>query len=320
MAGEGDQKRKVFRQFAARATANSHNAIKACWIAIFAGGTASFVFSLHDLLNCADLLEHDRSDHFNELHCGAYVLPISPVQFVIYLALYLIYALTLFRFYVGNSRIFDEQYSEVFDFLYSLESHESLSGDEDEKAFEYGDATWRRIEVFILLIQSFVLVSLTTEMANPANFATIYTCVLFIDVSWIFFIIDIIRFIRSVLWSQIGKQEYEDLSKYFSIRFFNYFGHNIEKLWEAKVLFPQTAMKVWQVNNALTFIVLVASLSLRTSYFADRVLFEDLIIAVMLANCLVDLRLTWGFYVPRFLHTYQNIDFDAAANNSNEPP
>ena len=57
MSGSSDARLRLFRGIISEATANSHAAIKACWIVIFVGGTANFLSSLDKVGVCSGLLE-----------------------------------------------------------------------------------------------------------------------------------------------------------------------------------------------------------------------------------------------------------------------
>lgn len=86
-------------------------AIKSCWLVIFAGGTINFITSLDKMGSCFGILNpHNCPSDYNLALLNLGVIPL----------LHVVYILTFFRFYVGDIRVFDFRYSEVYKFANML--------------------------------------------------------------------------------------------------------------------------------------------------------------------------------------------------------
>src|SRR5208282_528469 len=101
---------KLARSYIAEAIKNAHSAIRTSWTIMFTAGTFGAVSTMSSVLRCkrnlyipwiTDYPVAKSSCHFND-HLVNYVL------------CFIVYFLTFARFYLGDCRIFDIKYSELF--------------------------------------------------------------------------------------------------------------------------------------------------------------------------------------------------------------
>jgi hypothetical protein len=291
--------KRLFRKFAGDAIKNSHTAIKNCWLILFTGGTFALVSSLDVLVNCATFLNTDNQ-------CVGLGLSSSPWTLVHWLyvlfhfSFFVVYALTFYRFYVGDARVFDIRYDEVFKFFANAHDEQvrkKQSIDEKEvdneyqKLFNYNDILITKESIF-LIGQTLLVVYLAAAVLHPLKFLAVYELVLLSDIIWI-------------LWTEQEKQR-EAFSNIFFEKFFSTFPElkKIEKPIQA--MFPRQATSFWRKNNlsfAIVIFILIIAISAANIAGGDEIIIDALLAIgalAMLANCALDLVKTWTFYNPHF--------------------
>jgi hypothetical protein len=300
-------KKKLFRRFAGEAIKNSHIAIKSCWMILFTGGTVALLNSFDRLTSCTFSLPSEAlrcsETHLSYAHWSAS----HWYFFFLYLSLFAVYVLTFYRFYVGNIRVFDIRYDEVFKFVANmcdkdilLKVDQALEDAEYQHLFEYSDV-WIKKESIFLILQTLLIVYLAVVVLHPARFITIYFIILSLDVAWI-------------KWNEKMETPRQTLQTYFSNKFFEIFDELKPREKDIRKMFPSGAMKLWRENNAIATIVLAPLVAL--IWFAELVpdvssdvfFSNDILTAVMfglsavvlLYNCISDLYETRTFYNPQF--------------------
>jgi len=292
----------IFRSFAREAIKNSHVSIKACWTILFTGGTFALLHSFDELVECK----------FPDLTSNLFVTSCSRVpdnfSFGISMSLFLVYVLTFYRFYVGNIRVFDIRYDEVFKFIDSLHdpknqlSAEQKDAEQEERDYdnllEYSDRLGKEESLF-LIIPALIIVYLTVTPSNPLKFLWVYLALLAADIIWLF-------------WSLRPWAPGVKSREYLVTRFFDSFPELKGTPFERKL--PETASTRWGVNNCVFAVVILVILlahlaignkvcSLHFCVLGDLACQEILLAAGALAallNCGTDLIWTWDFYNPKF--------------------
>jgi hypothetical protein len=266
----------IFRTFAREATKNSHVAIKACWTILFTGGTLALLRSFDELVQCKfPLLKSGLVD----VRCAH--VP-DDFSFWLSISLFAVYILTFYRFYVGNIRVFDIRYDEVFKFIDSLHVEKNRQGgahgdlEQEEQDYHnllnYSDSLTKRESIY-LIIQTFIIVYLTVTPSNPLKFLWVYLSLLTTDIIWI-------------VWNFRRIQTREKYRKYLSSRFFEVFQELINTGFDR--MFPENASRKWRINNAIfAFIILVVLLTH---------------LAISNSGCIFDFGVfeDWDFYNPKF--------------------
>ena len=174
----------IFRSFAREATKNSHSAIKACWAILFTGGTIALLHSFDNLINCRFSLDLSPQQIQDPL-CSE--IQTNPFYFYLVVLLFVIYLLTFYRFYVGNIRVFDMIYDEVFKFIDSLHEVGTQGKREDEdyqNLLDYSDNLIKWESLFLILT-TLIIVYLTVTPLNAAKFLSVYEFLLVADVIWL---------------------------------------------------------------------------------------------------------------------------------------
>lgn len=273
----------VFRAFSIDAIRNSHAAIKGCWLIVFTAGAIRAMQDLDSNLKCAGWFGSRSLELLNN-SCSSNRLGYDILLFFIYL-------LTFVRFYIGSIRLFDIRYSEIYNLSSNIISTLKTTEEITDKLFRtslvINDRYWHKFEVLILIFQSFIIVFLPYQFDNIDNFANVYIFLL----------------IFNAVYLSIGL-------------FFNF--HKVSKaLFELfpelkfapgiGAIFPTKASLFWIFNN-LTCAVLVFILISRVNYFTYlKDSYQDIVITMMYANCLLDLFFTRNFYFPTFGKMYDHL-------------
>jgi hypothetical protein len=287
----------IFRKFAREATKNSHAAIKGCWMILFTGGTLALLRSFDELIECKfPLLKSGLSG----IHCNQ---SIDNFSFFLSLSLFIVYILTFYRFYVGNIRVFDIRYDEVFKFIDSLHDEKNQQNIDQRDPAEtldyhnllhYSDSLIKRESIY-LIVPTLIIVYLTVTPLNPFKFLCVYLLLLLLDIVWLIWNL---RFLADAQ---------HDHTEYLIARFFEVFPELKETGFDKT--FPKRASRTWSINNSCFAIIILAIL---IAYFFDFRICSDwtdisnrqfLLAAgalAALANCILDLLLTWKFYNPKF--------------------
>jgi hypothetical protein len=285
----------VFRKFAEEATKNSHTAIKQVWAALFTGGTFAL---LHQFDRWVKWLE--RVFSLLAAHAPPAELLFEIQALALSLLLFVVYLLTFYRFYVGNIRVFDMKYDEVFKFISALHDDKnwnrpgSVPPETDYQGLlDYGSRLSKR-ETFLLMMTTLLVVFLTVTPLNPLKFLVTYLFLLTFDLGWML----------------LGS----DGPSFFSARLYGVFGallpeHLIEEV------FPEYATARWHRNNRICLMLLLVVLLLYALFSLGDYPSSGTALPILLwcggaiafMNCWVDLRDTWAFYNPKFSLAYASV-------------
>jgi hypothetical protein len=316
-------KSAVFRKFARKSTEKSHAVLKSCWMILFTGGTFALLHSFDEWVqsiedNFSRSVDAVGSQSFLEQHgVELFKAPLSLLLFIVYL-------LTFYRFYVGNIRVFDMIYDEIFEFIDSLHDEKNLKPDwtappakvrdeEYEKLLKYSDnlIKW---ESFFLILTALIVVFLTVTPANPLKFLIVYSILLIADIFWL--TADKI-WVKYVAPRQLNVSE---ARKFFKEKFKSVFGKSVE---ECDEMFPIHALEVWKENNIqfATIILVVLGLYWTIYYWlplptdVPALLRKEVVQLSVLwlgavaafANCWIDLKKARRFYHPTFSDAYKKL-------------
>jgi hypothetical protein len=291
--------KRLFRKFAGDAIKNSHTAIKNCWLILFAGGTFALVTSMDVLVNCATLFNTDTQCASLGLNSSPWTL-VHWLYAIFHFSFFVIYALTFYRFYVGDARVFDIRYDEVFKFFANAHDPQvienpskngKVTDEEYQKFFKYNDILVTKESIF-LIGQTLLVVYLAAAVLHPLKFLAVYELILLSDIYWI-------------SWTEQEKQREAFIAVFFH-KFFSAFPElkKIDKSIYA--MFPGQATSFWRKNNhefALGIFILIAGIFAIKWVGGDQTIVEGLLVIgalAMFANCIRDLLCTWSFYNPHF--------------------
>jgi hypothetical protein len=216
-----------------------------------------------------------------------------------------IFVLTFARFYLGDVRIFDEKYSEVYSLvLETIKARQDpLPVDPEQKKLlkqslelflrllRYNDARLLKFEGIWLIFQTLIIVFLAFQINDPYNFFTIYGVLLLLNSVWL---ILTNVFVSSTI-TQINQEIF-----YFHARDSSFAGR-----------FPRVASLRWAINNllhcaALCVVVYMSHRSIQHPTVGSQP--YDLLIwgyAICVLNCVVDFVVTRDFYFPKFHDFYK---------------
>lgn len=309
----------VFRKFAEDATKNSHATIKQVWAILFTGGTFALLHSFDALIDCTftalpptlpvDYPSIDDHNYCILLHHNWLLFALSLVLFIVYLA-------TFYRFYVGNIRVFDMKYDEVFKFVNNLhdkKNWKNQNGDpppttDYQNLLNYSTRL-SKPETFQLMINTLVIVYLTVLPLNPPRFLGVYAILLACDLLWMLNKDDGTQLFFRKLFFELFKKPPPELIE----EVFPQYAPPPELIEE---VFPQYATDRWHENNKFCLLYLLVILGFYGlisygNYPGGGATFEQFLLccgaAVALINCYIDLRYTWDFYNPKFSQAHQNV-------------
>jgi hypothetical protein len=313
----------VFRKFARKATEKSHAVLKSCWMILFTGGTFALLHSFDDLIDCKFYSTYTASELADNNHCRDIFA--SNSYFCLSVLLFIVYILTFYRFYVGNIRVFDMIYDEVFEFVDSLYDEKNLKSGRTAPPAEYKDKEYENLlrysdniikwESFFLILTALIVVYLTVTPLNPLKFLIVYFALLVADIFWL---------ATDGIWVKYGAPRQFDVSearKFFKEKFKSVFEGPGE---ECEKMFPSYALMVWKRNNiwsaTLILIILVMYSAIHFYYLPPPTDVSPLLqkesvelFALWLgaiaafANCWVDLKKAWAFYHPTFSGAYERL-------------
>ena len=261
----------VFRGFAEAATKNSHATIKQVWTILFTAGTFALLQSFDRwVISFEHIFDGSFDPNEPYIWCEQFRFDLSEIAcwgerhdlelctLMVSLPLFVVYLLTFYRFYVGNIRVFDMKYDEVFKFIDSrYEAENWHNGEPDnskknadyQKLLEYSTRLSGR-ETFQLMINTLVIVYLTVLPLSPFKFLLVYFILMILDMLWI-------------------SKSADRHQHFFQNRFFEEFERLPPKDLIEEV-FPKYATGRWHANNLLfAFILLVVLI------FYGRVFFES---------------------------------------------
>jgi hypothetical protein len=296
---------QLVRSYISTSIANSHIAIKNCWLIMFSAGTFAALSALNVSLRCEDYL-----------HGAPATCPSTPAIWnstvLNSLAGIFIFVLTFARFYLGDVRIFDEKYSEVFSLvLETIKARQDpLPTADDQKKLlteslelfvrllRYNDARLLKFEGIWLIFQTLIIVFLAFQISDPYNFYTVYGILLLSNSIWLV----LTNVVVSPTITEINQAVF-----YFHASDKSFFGR-----------FPRLAAWRWAVNNVIhcAALCVVVYLSHRSNLtvVSDSQPYGLLIwgYGICISNCVADFILTRDFYFPKFYDFYKA--YEASTN------
>lgn len=299
---------------AVEATANSHNAVKSSWLVLFSGGAVIVLSAFHSELKCfAPIIgANTTADSMCRNQPSSFDLTTTTLASFIYV-------LTFIRFYIGDIRLFDIRYSEIFKLAKDYYEKCSKVGSVNEKFSRdlcteiftaYSDRNLYKIENIFLIFQTLFIVFIALYTREAVNFLFLFTVLLFVNAAWLWFI------------ALSGKTLIAD--KLYRVFPF------LRDVPTISASLPQTASKFWAINNTI-FSVLIISILIYivTQYYNSdtnsgslsnyQATYEALIIIAFLlalANSIIDLIFTWSFYFPQFGSAFASL---ASEQNLTQP-
>jgi hypothetical protein len=289
---------QLVRTYISNSIANSHNAIKNCWLIVFSAGTFAALSALNVALRCEGYLVGAPA-----------ICPAEPALWhstvLNSLCGIIVFVLTFARFYLGDVRIFDEKYSEIYSLVLETikarqdplpleEKQKNLLNESLDlflKLLRYNDARLLKFEGIWLIFQTQIIVFLAFQINDPYNFFTIYGVLLLSNSIWLI----LTNVVVSSTITQINQEIF-----YFHAQDSSFSGR-----------FPRLASWRWAINNLLHCAGLCAVV-----YFSHRLVWGttlasqqyDLLIwgyTICISNCIVDFILTRDFYFPKFYDFYK---------------
>jgi hypothetical protein len=290
---------QLVRTYISNSIANSHSAIKNCWLIMFSAGTFAALSALNITLRCDGYLSGPPT--ICPTAPAIWNNPVLNSLFGIF-----IFVLTFARFYLGDVRIFDEKYSEIYSLVVeTIKARQDPLPVEEEKKellnesldlflrlLRYNDARLLKFEGIWLIFQTLIIVFLAFQINDPYNFFTVYGVLLLSNSIWL---ILTNVFVSSTI-TEINQKIF-------------YF-HSRDKSFSGK--FPRLASLRWATNNLIhcAGLCIVVYFShrwyapLRPSSYA--LLIWGYLICV--SNCIVDFVVTRDFYFPKFYDFYKGYE------------
>ena len=275
---------KLMRKYISESISNSHGGIKSCWLIMFSAGTMAALTRINASLQCHHWLRTATVAQ----DCQYYNLPMA-----FYFMTFIIFFLTFARFYVGDVRIFDIRYTEIFrlvnDEIDSMP--ETASREKFQILLAHSDRSLFKYEIIYLLFQTLVVVFLAHQVDDVDNFVVVYICLMFANSAWLSLMnlgIDPVTY--GIVKGVFGRRQPHDS-----------FG----------AAFPRSAAWVWIKNNVVHGVALTA-LAIANAQFpralgaVQESAYYGLCLALCASNCLADFWFARGFYFPKFATFYRN--------------
>jgi hypothetical protein len=216
-----------------------------------------------------------------------------------------VFVLTFARFYLGDVRIFDEKYSEIYSLvLETIKARQdpqpvaagekkllSESLDLFLRLLRYNDARLLKFEGIWLIFQTLIIVFLAFQINDSYNFFTVYGVLLLSNSIWLI--------LTNVFVSSTITQINQEI----------FYFHAHDSSFSGK--FPRLASLRWATNNLLhcsgLCIVVYLSYQSRRDAAFDSHSYVLLIwgYAICVSNCIVDFVVTRDFYFPKFYDFYK---------------
>jgi hypothetical protein len=289
---------KLARSYIAEAIKNAHSAIRTSWTIMFTAGTFGAVSTLSAVLRCkrnlyippiTDYPIPKSSCHFND-------------RLINYILCFVVYFLTFARFYLGDCRMFDIKYSELFQLVLNEISLKSGKGAEDrfQDIMRYNDRKFFKFEFLWLMFQALIVILLAFQIDNAEFFVEVYIVLLLGNCAWLYFSIVRSKAIITETVSAVLPHMHREMSDRSRI--------------SPKLRLPLAAGLVWIWNN-LGHAVILLIVVVFTPYLGKSIELvgmqlsvwpNSMTIAVFvcLSNCLLDFKLSHNFYFPKFLDDY----------------
>jgi hypothetical protein len=272
---------KIIRQFLMSISSHSNNGIKNVWLILFTAGAIIALRKLHVLLV-------DTGFIVESTPAADVVLP--AVSFL----LFFIYFLTFFRFYVGDIRIFDIRYSEVFGIINTYVEESGLTSKSEKYLIEYlkyHDSGLFRFESLFLVFQTVIIAYLAFHILEPWNFLRVYLVLMCVNLAWLS--LSNVRFdaaASEIIYGIFGVKKSGEKTAF-------------------EYMFPREAGWIWVKNNAVTALIIAVLLFAPYARWQDEIGLTQnarywIGALVMLGNCLFDITYTRNFYFPKLLGFY----------------
>jgi len=272
----------IARKFITSAADNSNKAIKNVWLILFTAGTFAALTRIDAVLGEVGLVK----DHSNLI-----------VDYpIISIGLFVIYFLTFFRFYVGDTRLFDVRYGETLSIFNENISQLSHSRESEESYFqflEYQDQDKFKFEAIFLIFQTLMIVYLAYQILNPTSFILIYILLMLTNSIWL-------TLSNLTFRTEIS----ESVAKIF---------REIENNHSLSAMFPMKPGWVWVINNIVTALILLVLITIHSQkppleffgvgFSSACILYIGTFVMIM--NCLIDIHFARDFYFPRFSQFYK---------------
>jgi len=299
MKSEDEKRDEMARKFITVAANNSYTSIKNVWLILFTAGTFAALTQLDSALRSLNLVD----GHLSDTHVTNPMISIF---------LFVIYFLTFFRFYVGDTRIFDVRYGETLKIFNENISQHDHSRETEEKYLtflKYQDQDKFKFEAIFLIFQTLLIVYLSYQILNPVSFMKSY----------------LILMIVNSIWLTISNLKFKSEIAEYVAEIFPRMENNIS----FTAMFPQKPGWIWIINNVVTATFLGAMLILlyySHSWFEGMSINTRIILIVatlvMMANCVIDIHKARDFYFPRFSKFYseQSIHLNSTVKPIQENP
>lgn len=280
---------KTARRFIDAATTNSHAAVKNVWLILFTVGGISALHAMNNIFMTLGVLDGT---------------PYSETPYpAISLALMFVYFLTFFRFYVGDVRIFDLRYTEIYRIFDGNIDDPDPKETQLEAMSEYiklADKNSLRYESIFLIFQTIVISFLAFQILNPANFVKVYVFLMVINSAWLF--------ILNLAYDSSIAERLDTIfnAKTDTQKFSAIFPLKPGYVWIANNLFCAFAIGITSLvflNQSDIFPLLETSFGLSLGTFSVE-LTLTLAAGFMILNCTYDIVKAKDFYFPRFHKFY----------------
>jgi hypothetical protein len=265
---------------------------------MFSAGTTASLASMGHTLKCHGILVADFTNTAAPTCTDNQIYPT--------LCGFIVFFITFARFYLGDVRIFDARYSEVYLLVVDNIDLQATSTEDARRdslklfvdLLAHNDKVIFKLEGIWLLFQTLIVVFLGFNIETAENFLRVYMFLLFCNSAWL-----LATYFKL---SPVVKQITDHILSV---------DHN-RKSWG--VQFARQASIRWFWNNAICCAVIVAAMTGISLFPSQREFFHEIGYATCVINCIVDLSWTINFYFPRFSKEYQNF-IEAVERNGSFP-
>lgn len=290
---------RLARSYIAEAIKNAHAAIRSSWTIMFTAGTFGALSTINAVLRC----KHS----WYIPHIISYPTPPNACHYddtlVNYMMGLIVYFLTFSRFYLGDCRVFDIKYSEIFSLIVNETNSRSGRGPEErfERIMRYNDRKFFKFEFIWMLFQTLVVIFLAFQIDNAEFFVEVYILLLVSNSVWLY--VSVFQGEPTITNTVSEALPYMHLAVPSRGRI------------RAKLRLPREAARVWIINNlvhaTILCLIVIFSPMLGPAFSVSDVYLQtwsfSMTIAMMvcLSNCLVDFKLSHNFYFPKFFDDYE---------------
>jgi len=254
---------------------------------MFTAGIFAALSTLNSILRCDGIL-----GQMAPLKCNFHEPLLN------YCLAFVIFFLTFARFYLGDVRLFDTRYSEVYKLVNEeIDAHGGTDdSDRFSKILAHSDRNMLKFEGIWLIFQTLIVVFLAYQIDVPSNFVGVYITLLICNSVWLIIMNRVMEPTTSHAINDIfpfAKKE----SRGFRARF------------------PRVASNIWTINNlfhagALLFVIYCGVGFLNSkgySFYANELAGNTPLtcLVICLSNCVIDFLLARNLYFPRFSQFYR---------------